>query len=187
MIDEYLSQMKEDFGKATAGLEKDLLSVRTGRASPQLIEGVQVMVASYGTTMPLNQLASISAPDARLLVINPWDKGTIKDIEKGILASGLGLTPSSDGQVVRLPIPPLTGDRRKDLVRMVSKMTEDARVRARQVRREYLDIFKEMESEKDISEDELRRLSDVVQKETDVAIQRIESISAAKEKEVLEV
>ena len=187
MIDEYLTQMTEDFGKAVGALEKDLLSVRTGRASPQLIENVTVQVASYGTTMPLNQLASISAPDARLLVINPWDKGTIKDIEKGILASGLGLTPSSDGQIVRLPIPPLTGDRRKELVRLVGKMTEDARVRARNVRREYLDIFKELESEKEISEDELRRLNDVVPTETDATIQTMAAVAGAKEKEVLEV
>ncbi|MEL6346770.1 MAG: ribosome recycling factor [Myxococcota bacterium] len=187
MTDEYLSQMKEDFGKARASLEKDLTSVRTGRASPQLLDSVNVMVASYGTSMPIKQLASISAPDARMLVVNPWDKGTIKDIEKALLSSGLGLTPSGDGQIIRLPIPPLTGDRRQELVRLVRKMTEDARIRARQVRREYLDIFKEMESEKEISEDDLRRLGDQVQKATDAAIAELDQLSAAKEAEVLEV
>ena len=187
MTEEYLAQMKEDFDKAVSALSRDLSTLRTGRASPQLLDSVQVMVASYGTSMPINQLASISAPDARLLVINPWDKATIKDIEKAILISGLGLNPSSDGQLIRLPIPPLTGERRQQMVRMVRKMTEDARIRARHVRREYNDIFKELESEKEISEDELKRVLVQVQRATDGIIKALDKVASAKEKEVQEV
>lgn len=187
MTDEYLDAMGEDFKKALAAFEKDLGSVRTGQASPQILDSVQVHVASYGSSMPLKQLAKISAPDARMLTVNPWDKGTIKDIEKAILSSGLGLNPSSDGQLIRLPIPPLTGERRQQLVRLVRKMAESGRVRIRQIRREYNDIFKEMESDKDISQDELKRLLDVVQTGTNDAIKQLDGIAAAKEKEVLEV
>jgi ribosome recycling factor len=187
MTDEYLDAMNDDFKKAIAAFEKDLSSVRTGQASPQILDSVQVHVASYGSSMPIKQLAKISAPDARMLTVNPWDKGTIKDIEKAILSSGLGLNPSSDGQLIRLPIPPLTGDRRKQLVRLVGKMAESGRVRIRQIRREYNDIFKEMESDKDISQDELKRLMEVVQSGTNETVKNLDNISAAKEKEVLEV
>lgn len=187
MSDEYLDAMSDDFAKVQAAFQQQLASVRTGRASPQLIEGVQVEVAAYGASMPLNQLATISAPDARLLVVNPWDKGTITDIEKGILAAGIGLNPNNDGTVVRVPIPPLTGERRKEMVRQVGRMTEEYRVRARQVRREYNDLFKELESEKEISEDELKRVLDKVQGATNGAIKQLDSAAAAKEKEVMEV
>ena len=187
MTDEYLDAMAEDFKKALAAFEKDLGSVRTGQASPQILDSVQVHVASYGSSMPLKQLAKISAPDARMLTVNPWDKGTIKDIEKAILSSGLGLNPSSDGQLIRLPIPPLTGERRQQLVRLVRKMAENSRVRIRQIRREYNDIFKEMESDKDISQDELKRLLEVVQSGTNGAVKKLDGIAAVKEQEVLEV
>jgi len=187
MTDEYLDAMTEDFKKALAALEKDLGSVRTGQASPQILDSVQVHVTSYDSKMLLKQLAKISAPDARMLTVNPWDKGTIKDIEKAILSSGLGLNPSSDGQLIRLPIPPLTGERRQQLVRLVRKMAESSRVRIRQIRREYNDIFKEMESDKDISQDELKRLLEVVQSGTNGAVKTLDGIAAAKEQEVLEV
>ncbi len=187
MTDEYLDAMTEDFKKALAAFEKDLGSVRTGQASPQILDSVQVHVTSYDSKMLLKQLAKISAPDARMLTVNPWDKGTIKDIEKAILSSGLGLNPSSDGQLIRLPIPPLTGERRQQLVRLVRKMAESSRVRIRQIRREYNDIFKEMESDKDISPDELKRLLEVVQSGTNGAVKTLDGIAAAKEQEVLEV
>jgi ribosome recycling factor len=187
MTDEYLEAMNDDFKKAIEAFKKELGSVRTGQASPQLLDSVQVHVAAYGSTMPLKQLAKIAAPDARLLTVNPWDKGTIKDIEKAILSSGLGLNPSSDGQLIRLPIPPLTGERRQQLVRLVRKMTETCKVRTRQVRREYNDIFREMESDKDISQDELKRLLELVQIGTNSTTKQIEGIAAVKEKEVLEV
>jgi len=186
-MDEYLEAMKDDFVKATESLKKDLNSVRTGRATPQLLDSVKVLVPSYGTSMPLNQLASISAPEARLLVLNPWDKSTIHDIEKAIMSAGLGLNPASDGQIIRLPIPPLTRERREQMVRLVRKMTEQARVRARHVRREYNDIFKEMETEKEISQDELKRLLGLIQTATDDAIKNLDEIAEAKEQEVQEV
>lgn len=187
MIDEYMSAMQDDFKARLDSLQKNLATIRTGRATPQLLDNVQIMVASYGATMPLKQLATIQAPDARLLVINPWDKGTIKDIERGILASSLGLTPSSDGQIIRLPVPPLTGERRQQLVRQVRQYTEDGRISARKVRREYLDIFKEMEKDKDISEDDFKRISGQIQDATNAAIKQMEGVAAEKEKEVMEV
>lgn len=116
-MEEYLDAMAEDMTAALDALERELLKVRTGRATPKLVEGVQVLVQSYGASMPLNQLATINAPDARLLVITPWDKSTIPDIERGIVQAGLGLNPSNDGQVVRLPVPALTAERRQELVR----------------------------------------------------------------------
>jgi ribosome recycling factor len=186
MSDEYLNAMRDDFGKVTAAFKRELTTIRTGRASPQILENVQVLVASYGATMPLNQLASIQAPDARLLVLNPWDKSTIADIERGITMANLGLNPSNDGQIVRVPIPPLTQERRKEMVRNVGRLTEEARVRARGVRRDYLDIFKELEAEKEISEDDLKRYQEKVQTATDASVKELETLAAEKEREVLD-
>jgi ribosome recycling factor len=186
MSDEYLSSLKDDFEKVVASLKRDLTTIRTGRASPQLLENVQVAVASYGATMPINQLASISAPDARLLVLNPWDKATISDIEKGILASGLGLNPSNDGQVVRVPIPALTGERRNGMVKQIGKHVEEARIRARGVRKEYNDLYKELQDAKEITEDDLKRSLTKVQEATDACVKLLDSLAADKEKEVLE-
>ena len=187
MVEEYLAAMEEDFSKAVQSFKINLNSVRTGRASPQLLEGVSVDVTSYGAKMPLKQLATVTAPDARLLVVNPWDKGTLQDVERAIRAGGLGLNPNNDGQIIRVPIPPLTGERRKDLVKKVRQLTEDARVRARKIRREYNELFKELETEKEISEDECRRHLGNVQKATDDCITTLESIAKEKEKEVMEV
>lgn len=187
MSDEYLQAMYDDFEKAVGAFKRDLATIRTGRASPALIEGVVVNVSSYGAVMPLNQLSSISAPDARLLVVNPWDKGTIGDIEKAIQSSGLGLNPSNDGQIVRVPIPALTTERRKEMVKLVGKMTEEGRVRARGVRRDYNELFKSLEADKEITQDDLKRYLEQVQKSTDENIKKIEELAAAKEKEVLEV
>ena len=187
MVEEFLQSMADDFEKVLESFKKELTAIRTGRATPALVENIPVIVTSYAATMPLNQLATITAPEARMLIINPWDKGTLKDIEKGIQGTGLGLNASNDGVIIRVPIPPLTGERRKEMVKSVGKMTEDARVRSRGVRREYNDIFKGMENDKDITQDELKRLSDVVQKATDESIKRIEDVATAKEKEVLEV
>ncbi len=186
MTNEYLDAMADDFDKVEAALVRELTSVRTGRASPQILENLHVDVASYGAKMPINQLATITAPDARLLVLNPWDKGTIPDIEKGIAVSGLNLNPSNDGQIIRVPIPALTGERRKQLVKQVGQMLEAGKVRARSVRREYNDIFKELEASKEISEDDLRRLLDQVQKSTDASVAKLETLASEKEKEVLD-
>ena len=187
MTDEYLSSMHEDFGKVLDAFKREMATIRTGRASPALLESVTVNVSSYGAVMPLNQLASIAAPDARLLVLNPWDKGTIADIERGIQTAGLGLNPSNDGQVVRVPIPALTGERRKEMIKLVGKLLEDGRVKARGVRRDYNEIFKDLESGKDITQDDLKSVLEKVQKATDDYIKKLEDVAAAKEKEVSEV
>ena len=186
MVDEYLEAMSDDMKAAIAALEKELTTVRTGRASPQLLESVQVDVSSYGSVMPLNQLASIAAPDARLLVVTPWDKSTLGDIEKAIGSSGLGLNPSSDGQVVRVPIPALTGERRQELTKVVRRHGEDSKVRVRNARREYNEVFKGMESDKDISKDDLDRLLKQVQQATDSNVAKVGDIVEEKEKELLE-
>jgi len=185
--DEYVSEANADMEKALEQLRPELSGVRTGRATPALIEFVQVHVASYGSTMPLKQLGSIGAPDARLLIVNPWDKTTLSDIDKAIRSAGLGLNPTSDGQVLRVPIPALTGERRQDLVKQVKKITEESRIRMRNVRREYNELFKTMEKDKDITEDELKRALEKVQHLTDGFMKKVDEASDKKEKEVLEV
>ena len=186
-MDEYLEALEADMVGALDSLTKELGKVRTGRATPKLLEGVVVTVQSYGATMPIHQLATIQAPDARLLVVTPWDKGTAADIEKAILAAGLGLNPQSDGQILRVPVPPLTQDRRRDLVKIVRKAGEEAKVRLRNVRREYNDIFKNGEKDGDITEDDCRRLLEKVQVSTDQAVAKVDTLVAKKEEEVLEV
>lgn len=186
-MDEYLEAMTGDMETAVEALRKDLGKVRTGRATPKLVDGVQVVVQSYGTTMPLNQLATIQAPDPRLLTISPWDKSTIADIERAILAAGLGLNPSNDGQLIRLPVPALTQDRRKELVKLARKAGEDAKVRLRHIRREYNEMFKSGEKDGDISEDDCRRLLDKVQESTDAFVKVMDLLIEKKEEEVLEV
>jgi ribosome recycling factor len=186
-MDEYLEAMTGDMDGAVDALKKELGKVRTGRATPKLVDGVVVPVQSYGTTMPINQLATIQAPDPRLLTIAPWDKSTIPDIERAILAAGLGLNPSNDGQIIRVPVPALTQDRRKDLVKLARKAGEDAKVRLRHIRREYNETFKEGEKGGDISEDDCRRLLERVQVATDGYVKTVDDLVTKKEEEVLEV
>lgn len=186
-MEEYLSAMHEDFQKCTGAYQNSLASVRTGKASPLLLEGVQVMITSYNTKMGIKQLASITAPDARTLIVNPWDKSTLGDIEKGIRAAGLGLNPNSDGAMIYVPIPPLTGERRQELIKKVRQMAEDARVRARGIRRDYNDVAKELEDAKEISEDQSRDYQKVIQDATNACIQQIDQITKDKEAELMEV
>ncbi|MGC6494624.1 MAG: ribosome recycling factor [Myxococcota bacterium] len=186
-MDDYLESLEEEMMSAIEGLEGQLAKVRTGRATPKLLDPVQVHVASYGASMPINQLATINAADARLLVVTPWDKTTIADIERGIVQAGLGLNPSSDGQVVRVPVPPLTADRRRDLVKQVKQMGEECKVRLRHVRRDYNDTFKTAEKDGEISEDDLRRLLAKVQESTDGSVKKVDDIVVAKEAEVTEI
>ncbi len=187
MTDEYLEAMGEDFEKVIAHLKKELATIRTGRATPQLLENINVTVAAYGSSMPLNQLASITAPDARMLVVNAWDKSTLTDIDRAIQTARLGLNPSNDGQIIRVPVPALTGERRQELVKKCGAYCEDARIRGRGVRKEYNDTFKVMENDKEITEDELKRLYDIVQKATDQNMVDLSEVAAAKEKEVVDV
>ena len=186
MVNDYLEMMADEFSRVKDGFERELTTVRTGRASPVLLEKVQCEVAAYGSRMPINQLATISAPEPRLLVVNPWDKSTIGDIEKGIVAAGLGLNPSNDGQVVHVPIPALTAERRQTMVRGVRQKLEDARIRARGVRKEFNDNFKGLEADKEISEDELKRLLERVQSATNDCSKDLEAVAKAKEQEILE-
>jgi len=185
MIKDALSEANSRMAGAVRAQEEDFGAIRTGRASPALAE--KVMVDYYGTPTPLIQLATISAPEPRLLTIRPFDPASIKDIERGILSSDLGLTPSNDGKIIRLSIPPLTEERRHDLVKLVKARTEEARVSVRNVRRDVHNDMREFETEKLISEDELHRGEEDLQKVTDDFIEQINAIGERKEKEVLEV
>jgi ribosome recycling factor len=164
-------------------MARDLSRVRTGRASVALLEGIKV--DCYGTTMPLPQVASLAAPEARLLTVQPWDPTVLGDIEKAIFKSDLGLNPVNDGKIIRLPIPTLTTERRKELVKMVKKMEEEAKVALRNVRREANEDFKEMKKEKLLSEDDAHRSQEEVQKVTDDYIKKTEVQAAEKEKEIM--
>ncbi len=186
-MEEYLEAMQDDMAKALDAFKRELGKVRTGRATPALLDGVQVHVHSYGANMPLNQLATVQAPDARLLTLTPWDKGTIGDIEKAIIAAGLGLNPSSDGKIIRVPVPPLTQERRNQLVKIVRTQGEETKVRLRHIRRDYNEIFKNGEKDGEITEDDCRRMLEKVQVGTDEAVAKVDAAMADKEREVLEV
>lgn len=171
--------------KAVTSFQRELSTLRAGRASPALVEKLEVEY--YGVPTPLNQIAGISAPEPRLLVIQPWDKNSIGDIEKAILKSDLGLNPNNDGNVIRLNFPQLTEERRKELVKFVRKKAEDSRVAIRNLRREANDTLKAQEKESEISEDEKKRSQDKIQKLTDKYIEEIEEVMNQKEKEIMEV
>lgn len=183
MIEDAIKMAKEAMEKAKERLGRELARVRTGRASPALLDDVRV--EAYGSPMPLNQLATVSAPDARLLVIKPYDVGNLSSIERGILNSGLGLNPSNDGVVVRVPIPPLTGERRKNLVKQIKDHGEDAKISIRTGRRDANEFLKEAEKDKDISEDELKKGLDRVQTLTDEYVKLIDATIAKKEAEIM--
>lgn len=164
---------------------KELGKVRTGRASFSLLDGVKVDY--YGTPTPLQQVGTLSVPESRMITVTPWDTKMIGPIEKAIQGSGLGLNPSSDGKMVRIPIPPLTEERRKELAKVVRKMGEDARVAVRNVRREAIEKLKDREKKKEISEDVVKRGQERIQKETDAHVKKIDEILKSKEQEILEV
>ena len=171
--------------KAIAALEKDLGKVRTGRASLALVDDIRVDY--YGTPTPLNQVASLSIPESRLIVIQPWDTSLLGEIEKAILKSELGMTPANDGKVIRITIPRLTEERRKELVKLVKKMGENNKIGVRNIRREVIESLRTMEKDKEISEDELHQMQQQVQKTTDTFIENIDEVIAAKEKEIMEI
>ncbi len=184
MIDSLYQDTTETMSKAIAALSKDLKRVRTGRASLSLLDGIKVDY--YGTLTPLNQLATLAVPESRLITIQPWDATVIKEFEKAILRSDLGLTPSSDGKIVRIAIPPLTEQRRKDLVKVVHKICEDYKVSIRNARRDANEMVKELKKNGDISEDESFRAQDHIQKITDEHIKLVDGCYKEKEKEILE-
>ena len=171
--------------RSIEAFRKELGKVRTGRASFSLLDGVKVDY--YGTPTPLQQVGTLSVPESRLITVTPWDTKMIGPIEKAIQGSGLGLNPSSDGKTVRIPIPPLTEERRKELAKVVRKMAEDARVAVRNVRREAIEKMKEREKKKEFSEDVVKRGQERIQKETDAHVKKIDEILKSKEQEILEV
>jgi ribosome recycling factor len=182
MIDDAVKMAKDAMDKAKERLGRELARVRTGRASPALLDDIRV--EAYGTPMPLNQLATISAADARLLVIKPYDVSNLPSIERAIRASNLGVNPSSDGVVVRVPIPPLTMERRRDLVKQIKEFAEEAKIGIRNARREANDFLKEAEKDKDISEDQLKKGLEKVQALTDDYIKQVDGTVAKKENEI---
>ena len=164
---------------------KDLSGIRAGRASTALLEPIKV--EAYGSLMPMNQVGAISAPDARLLVVNVWDKGLVKCVEKAIRESGANLNPAVDGQTVRVPIPPLSDERRQELSKLAAKYAEDAKVAIRNIRRDAMDSVKQMEKNGDIGEDEMKRLSDDVQNLTNEFTKKIETSLEAKQKDIIQI
>lgn len=184
MLSETYEDTRDRMAKSIESLKKEMKRVRTGRASLSLLDGVRVDY--YGTKTPLNQMASLSVPESRLIVIQPWDVSVIKEIEKAILKSDLGLTPSSDGKLVRIAIPPLTEERRKELVKVVGKICEEYKVAVRNVRRDANEMVKELKKEGDVSEDDAYKAQDEIQKITDEFVGKIDEIQSAKEKEILE-
>ncbi len=180
-----IKQAEEKMKKSLSALEDEFNTLRTGRASPALFD--KIRVEYYGNPTPLNQMATISVPEARLVVIQPWDKSTIGDIEKAIQKSELSLNPSNDGKVIRISIPPLTEDRRKEYVKLAKSMAEQSRVSIRNVRRDANDELKKAEKDGELSEDELKRAEDEVQKLTDRYVEDINTMLEAKETEILEI
>lgn len=184
MLDDAKELARDGMEKALDRLKRELARVRAGRANPAILDDIKV--DSYGTTVPLKQVATVSVADARLLVIKPYDRNTITAIEKSINNSQLGLNPQNDGVVVRVPIPPLTEERRKQLVKQVKDAGEDAKIAMRQARRDANDLLKEAEKSKDISEDDLKRGLDDIQKLTDAETQKVDEVLAKKEAEIME-
>ena len=184
-VEEVLSETDSRMTRSVEALTREMGTIRTGRASPSLVENL--MVDYYGVPTPLNQLASISIPEARVIMIQPWDKQAMGDVEKGILKSDLGLTPNNDGAVIRINIPTPTEERRKELVKLVGRKVEEALVSVRNVRRDSLEQYRKMEKDKDISQDEGRRAKDQLQELTDSYSEQMNSLRTEKEAEVMEV
>ena len=184
-IEEVLSETDSRMTRSVEALKREMGTIRTGRASPTLVESL--MVDYYGVPTPLNQLASISVPEARVIMIQPWDKQAMGDVEKGILKSDLGLMPNNDGTVIRINIPTPTEERRRELVRMVGRKVEEGLVSVRNVRRDSLEQYRKMEKDKDISQDEGRRAQEQLQNLTDGYSEQMSVLKAEKEAEVMEV
>jgi ribosome recycling factor len=184
MIDDIYLETKDSMGKTVEALSRELKRVRTGRASLSILDGIKVDY--YGTLTPLNQMATLAVPESRLITIQPWDVSVIKDIEKALLKSDLGLTPANDGKLIRISIPPLTEERRKELVKVVHKMGEDYKVSVRNARRDANELLKSLKKDGEISEDDAFKSQEEVQKITDEHIKRVDECCQEKEKEILE-
>ena len=184
MIESVYRDSKDNMGKVIEALKKELKRVRTGRASLSLLDGIKVDY--YGTLTPLNQIATLAAPESRLITIQPWDTTVIKEIEKAVLKSDLGLTPSSDGKIIRIAIPPLTEQRRKELVKVVHKISEEYKVSVRNLRRDANELIKDIKKDGKISEDDAFKSQEKIQKITDEHIKLVDECYKEKEKEILE-
>ncbi|WP_207666892.1 ribosome recycling factor [Desulfofundulus salinus] len=185
LVNARIAEAENNMKKTVELVKKEFASLRTGRATPALLD--KVLVSYYGTPTPINQLATISVPEPRLLVIQPWDKSILPEIERAILKSDLGITPTSDGTVIRLAIPQLTQERRAELVKVIKKKAEEGRVAIRNIRRELNDKVKQQQKNGEISEDELRRAQDEIQKLTDKYIKEIDQLVSIKEQEIMQV
>jgi ribosome recycling factor len=184
MREEILSDLRTRMEKSVENLKREFKRIRTGRASTALLDGIKV--ECYETQMPLEQVASIAAPESRLITIQPWDQSITGEIEKAILKSELGLTPMNDGKIIRISIPPLTEERRRELAKIAKKMAEETKIAIRNLRRDANEMFKELKNEKEISEDELHKAYDDVQKITDGSVKKVDDLTAEKEKEITE-
>ncbi len=185
MIDDFLAEAEGKMHKSVAAFSREIASIRTGRANPALVE--KIMVRAYEQSLPLNQVAGISAPEARMLFVQPWDRGLLGAIEKALQTSELGLNPSNDGTVIRVPLPALTEERRREYVRLVRHKSEEAKVAVRNVRRDDADRIRHEERNGTAPEDEVRRALERLQKLTDITIEEIDRLASAKEAEVLEL
>jgi ribosome recycling factor len=185
MHEDVVSDLKQRIDKTLEDLKRDLSKVRTGRASTNILDGIRVDY--YGTPTPLSGVANLNTPEPRLITIKPWDKGTLKDIEKAIREANIGLNPMNDGEIIRLPFPPLTEERRRDIAKQVKSKGEEHKVAIRNVRRDANEMLKDLLKDKSITEDDLKRATERVQKETDAGVLKVDEIVAKKEKEVMEV
>lgn len=180
-----IKQMREQMEASVDAMRREFSGIRTGKATTSLLD--MVRVDAYGSKMPLNQVATVNTPEPRMLIVQPWDKGLIGEVERGIQAADLGLNPSNDGNVIRVPIPPLSEERRKDMVRLLHKMAEEGRISVRHARQEANKEIKQRQQDNEISEDDARRQLDQVQEITDEYVSRIDDLMKAKEAEVMEV
>lgn len=183
--EDVLAETERKMARSIDALRRDLNTLRTGRATPSLIEDVSIDY--YGSPTPLKQIASISAPDARAILVQPWDKQSLRDIERGLLKSEMGFNPSNDGNNITVPIPPLTQERRQELVRLLKRKLEDGKVSVRNVRRDGQDTLRKMERDKVISQDQNRRAQDQLQKATDSHTKQIDQVGSEKEAEIMQV
>jgi ribosome recycling factor len=184
-MQDVVTELKGRIDKTLDDLRKELTKVRTGRASPNLLDGIRVDY--YGSPTPLSGVANVTIPEPRLIVIKPWEKSTLKEIEKALREANLGINPVNDGEVIRLPFPPLTEERRKDLAKQVKSKGEDHKVAIRNIRRDANEALKTLLKDKKITEDDQKRLTEKVQKETDDGVKKVDDIVTKKEKEVMEV
>jgi ribosome recycling factor len=185
MVDELFAELNSKMQKAIDGLARELAAIRAGRATPALLG--HVMVDYQGASLPLHQLATISIPEANLIIIQPWDRTTLRNIERAILMANIGLNPANDGNVIRVIIPPLSEERRKELVKFVSKKIEERRIAIRNIRRDGIDKLRQMQKNKDISEDELKNNTKRIDQLTEAFVEKVNELGRRKEKEILEI